>query len=62
MSYDRCRLCLKSAAMPLQAMEECCSNEGCPGVEKRNRFQEFAKKLVPVDDVKWAEIIKQSKQ
>jgi hypothetical protein len=62
MSYDRCKLCWMPAKQPLMAMEECCSKEGCPGVEKRNAFAELSKKLVPVDDAKWAEIIKQSKQ
>lgn len=60
MIYDRCNLCLMPAKQPLMAMEEECSKEGCPGVEKRKRFEEAFKDIPTISKDGWQSMLRQN--
>jgi hypothetical protein len=59
MSYDRCKLCWMPAKQPLMAMEEECSKEGCPGVEKRKRFEAAFKDIPTISNDEWQSMLRQ---
>jgi hypothetical protein len=60
MSYDCCRLCGKMASQPLMAMEEECSKESCPGVEKRKRFEAVFKDIPIISKDDWQSMLRHS--
>jgi hypothetical protein len=48
------------ASQPLMAMEEECSRESCPGVEKRKRFEAAFKDIPTISKDDWQSMLRHS--